>query len=394
LRTTGDLHLMKKINKSIVLDTIIKKSPISRAQISEITGLNKGTVSSLVQELIDSHLVCEIGPGQSSGGRKPVLLLFNKHAGYAIGVDLGVNYILIVLTDLLGGVVKKEKVPIQQNAVEDVLPILTELIRSMLGSVPDSPYGAVGIGIGVPGITDGNGRILFAPNLGWENVDLGGLLKQTFAFPIHVDNEANAGAIGEKEFGAGRDVSNLIYVSIGMGIGTGIVLNRELYRGADGFSGEMGHVTIEYNGKRCSCGNRGCWELYASEKALLDQARELPAVAELGIRQINIAAVAELARAERHEVLHLLNQIGEYLGIGLINIMNSFNPELIVIGNRFTDLEPWLSKPLLRVLESRSLPYPRKRLKIQFSNLGRLSTALGAAYMAISEFLSNTKVRY
>lgn len=396
MKTTGDLHLMKQINKTIVLDTIIRNSPISRAQISEMTGLNKGTVSSLVQELIDASLVCEIGPGQSSGGRKPVLLLFNQHAGYAIGVDLGVNYILTVLTDLQGDIVHEERLPLTDRSVPAVTSRLKESLRSAIGAAPESPYGIIGIGVGVPGLIDGKGGILFAPNLGWEHVDLGAMLRQEFSCPITIDNEANAGAIGEKQFGAGRSASDLIYVSIGMGIGTGIILNRELYRGSRGFSGEMGHISIDRNGKKCSCGNRGCWELYASEKALLDQARTLPRFAAVsqqdGETGPDIAALAKLAGAGDHDVIHLLNQIGEHLGVGLVNIMNTFNPELIVIGNRFTDLEPWLSKPLQRVVESRSLPYPRQQLKIEFSSLGTHSTALGAAFLAVKEFFSSTKV--
>ncbi|MBW7458864.1 ROK family protein, partial [Paenibacillus sepulcri] len=170
MKTTGDLALVKKINTAIVLDAVLKNAPLSRAQISEQTGLNKATVSSLVQDLIDAHLVIETGPGESSGGRKPVMLVFRGSAGYAIGIDLGVNYIRGVLTDLEGAVISGRELTLKAHEIEDVLPKLNDCIESLIAAMPESPYGLVGIGIGVPGIVNDQGDILFAPNLAWSHV--------------------------------------------------------------------------------------------------------------------------------------------------------------------------------------------------------------------------------
>ncbi|GAB7387003.1 xylose repressor [Bacillaceae bacterium] len=396
MHITGDQFLVKKINKSIVLETIKNKSPLSRAQISEITGLNKGTVSALVNELIDEDLVYEIGPGQSSGGRRPVLLLFNKNAGHAIGVDLGVNYILAVLTNLQGEVLEERTVPLNSLAYDSVLETLKQTLRELVASAPLSTYGITGIGVGVPGIVDDQGKILFAPNLHWKDINLKAALEETFNVPVTIDNEANAGALGEKKFGAGKDVSNLIYVSAGIGIGTGIIINNELFRGAQGFSGEMGHTIIEVNGKKCRCGNRGCWELYASENALLESVRSLflPEEREqaYGPSDLSIEDVRKWAENDDPRIINILTQVGEYLGIGLTNIINTFNPEAVIIGNRLTKLERWLANPLQRVVESRALPYHQKHLKIHFSNLGIYSSALGASSFAISHFFANTTV--
>ncbi|WP_201008190.1 ROK family transcriptional regulator [Paenibacillus glycanilyticus] len=381
--TTGDLTLIKKINTSIVLEAVLKQAPLSRAQISELTGLNKATVSNLVQDLIDSDLVVEIGPGESSGGRKPVMLLFNGMAGYAVGIDLGVNYIRGVLADLEGNVVAELQRSLKKHQLEFTLKELIQCIHELIGKAPASPYGIVGIGIGVPGIVDDQGSILFAPNLEWRHVELQHMLEEEFKLPVTIDNEANAGAQGEQKYGTGRGIAHQIYVSVGIGIGTGIILNKELYKGATGFSGELGHLSIEYNGKPCRCGNEGCWELYASENALLEQA------APLGFD--NLEDLLDAAEAGNEEVRALFYKIGEYMGAGISNIVNVFNPDVVIIGNRMSRAKTWLEEAVQSSVTRRTLPYHRERLRILFAELQDQSAVRGAAYYAISKFFTKIK---
>ncbi|WP_205683792.1 ROK family transcriptional regulator [Brevibacillus migulae] len=396
MTVTGDQHLVKQINKSLVLETIRWHSPISRAQVSQVTGLNKGTVSSLVNELIQSDLVRETGPGQSSGGRKPLMLLFHHLAGYAIGVDLRVDSISAVLTDLQGNIIERTEQPLQTNDVEKVCSILKDAIHSLIAKAPESAYGVVGIGVGVPGIVDENGTILFAPNLKWQNVPLQHVLAAEFQLPVVIDNEARTGAQGEKQFGAGQESSNLVYISVGHGIGTGVVMNKELYKGSRGFSGEAGHFSIETNGELCSCGNRGCWELYASEKALFRQAARLTEVQQqlrqTGKDSPDMELLVSLAANGNAAVIGLFQQIGMYLGIGITNLINIFNPESIILGNRMTIAQPWIQETLFHTVAERALPYHQQQLQILFSQLGMDSTVVGAASFAISQFFTRTKV--
>lgn len=366
-----------------MLEAVLGHAPLSRAQISELTGLNKATVSSLVQDLIDSHLVVENGPGQSSGGRKPVMLLFNGTAGYAVGVDLGVNYIRGLLVDLEGHVIAEHQRSLKQQDAGFVLGQLTACIELLMNEAPESPYGVVGIGVGVPGIVDDNGTILFAPNLKWRQVGLQQLLEERFSIPVTIDNEANAGAQGEQKYGAGRGIPNQIYVSVGIGIGTGIILNKELYKGASGFSGELGHLSIEYDGKLCSCGNRGCWELYASENALLERA------ALLGFESLEELLLAAAAGDE--DVTLLIRSIGDYLGAGIANIVNVFNPDVVIIGNRMSRAAEWLEPAVQAAVDQRTLPYHRERMRILFAELQDQSAVRGAAYYAISRFFLKIK---
>ncbi|TFE22846.1 ROK family transcriptional regulator [Cohnella luojiensis] len=380
---TGDQALIKRINTAIVLEFILRGAPLSRAQISEQSGLNKATVSSLVQDLIDGSLVKETGTGQSSGGRKPVMLEFIATSGYAIGIDLGVNYIRGALTDLRGGIVAERTSSLRHPEPEAAVEQLCNCIEALMAEAPASSYGIVGIGVGVPGLVDDNGTILFAPNLKWRDVPLLRLLTERFALPVTIDNEANMGALGEQKYGAGRSISNLVYASVGIGIGTGLILNKTLYKGTSGYSGEMGHLSIEAHGKSCTCGNRGCWEMYASEQALLEQA------SSLGFEDLEslLAAAAE----GRQDVLALFSGIGEYLGVGIANIVNVFNPDAVIIGNRMSQARPWIEGIVRQTVTQRALGFHLRKVQILFAELGERSSMMGAAEMAIAGFFSRVK---
>jgi len=384
---TWNHHVVKKGNKSLVLDKIKNNSPISRAAVANQTGLNKGTVSSLVSELLEDHLIYESGPGESSGGRRPVMLLFNKFAGYSIGIDLGVNYLLGVLTDLDGNIYQEKVMSFKNLSYIEIEEHLFNIIDSLISSAPPSPHGIVGIGVGVPGIVDNNGDVLLAPNLNWTNVNIKTILQKKYNLPVIIENEANAGAYGEKKFGAGKEFENIIYVSAGIGIGVGLILNGSLYKGSNGFSGELGHMTIQVNGSKCRCGNDGCWELYASEKALLNKAGLLD-IPRPSDKEADLNNLMTLAENGNKEVITLFEQTGDYLGVGINNIINIFNPQQVIIGNRMASSKKWLMESLNKRVANQALWFQRSDLQIDFSELSTLSSALGVAAFSIENFLS------
>lgn len=385
MKRTGDQILIKKINKSLVLDTIIAHAPISRADISVQTGLNKTTVSSLVNEWIEEKLVIETGLGHSSGGRKPVMLLFQRTAGYAIGVDVGVNYISALLTDLSGNIIANQWQRLDVDAPDEVAWQIIRTVRSLIDQAPPAPYGIVGIGVGVPGIVGESGIVLTAPNLGWQEVPLADMLASELGKPVAIDNEANAGARGEKQYGIGKDARNLVYVSAGMGIGIGLVFHNEVYRGAFGLSGEFGHMTIQADkGLRCSCGNSGCWEMYASEKALFRRTGR-PHHPE------QLEEVIRLASEGDPSSVRALEEIGHYLGVGLGAMINGLNPELVIVGNRLAQARPWIERNIMEAARRSSLRYHQDQTRIEFASLGLYSAPLGAASMAISDFFQRIK---
>lgn len=384
---TFNQHVVKIRNKSLVLHSIKEAFPISRADIAHKTGLNKGTVSSLVNELLAEKLIVESGPGISSGGRRPVMLLFNQKAGYSIGIDIGVNYVLATLTDLQGNITNEKLMKVKNLSFSQTIEILYEVIDDLIASTPPSPYGVVGIGIGVPGTVSLSGEILLAPNLKWKNVDLKSMIEDKYKVPVIIKNEANAGAYGEKKFGAGKDFDNIIYISVGIGIGVGLILNGQLYKGHNGLSGELGHMTINIDGPICNCGNKGCWELYASEQALLKMAVDHKISLENN-QEITLEQLVNLAESGDEKTIKLIQKLGDNLLVGINNIINTFNPEQIIIGNRLATLQNWLKESLKSNLENQALATHRKGLQLHFSKLEKRSAALGVAASAAEKFLA------
>lgn len=411
MRVTGDQALVKKLNKSIVLDTIRRKGPLSRTDVSERTGLNKATVSNLTAELLEQQLVEESGPGQSSGGRKPLMLLFNAAAGCAVGIELGVTAVKAALTDLRGQILLERSTPLGDHDPESAFAAIREVTAPLLEHAPDTPYGLIGIGIGVPGMVDESGVILYAPNLGWEGVDLKTRLEAEFGVPVVIDNEANTGAAGEREYGAGRHVRHLVYVSAGMGIGSGMIIDGQLYKGAWGYAGETGHMSIESDGRLCSCGSRGCWELYASERAYAyvegltgssggdvmngngsDAAAAANSARAPELPAFTTQELTEQAQQGHTGTLEMYREIGRRLGIGITNLVNGFNPEKIVVGGPLTEAKQWIEPSMLETIAERALPYHRRELAVSFSELGSRSAVLGAAHLAVSQFLGRVRV--
>lgn len=383
---TWNHHVVKEGNKSLVLKKIINHSPISRAAVAQEVGLNKGTVSSLVNDLLEDHLIYESGPGKSSGGRRPVMLIFNEKAGYSVGIDIGVNYLLGILTDLSGNICNEQEVTFKNLSYEEIEKQLFDTIDYLIASAPESPHGIIGIGVGVPGIVDNNGEILLAPNLNWKNLNLKLILENKYHLPVIIENEANAGAYGEKKFGAGKESEHIIYVSAGIGIGVGLILNGALYKGSNGFSGELGHMTIQVNGPTCRCGNKGCWELYASEQALLATAEKMQ-ISSLTEKELELNDLLALAEQGDKKVISLFEQAGDYLGVGINNIINSFNPQQVIIGNRMASSHKWLNKTLTDRVSNQALWFQQNDLRICFSELSTFSSALGASAFSIENFL-------
>ncbi|MFS0638957.1 ROK family protein [Mesobacillus foraminis] len=375
-------------SQKVILSSIIKHYPISRAKLSEITNLNKATVSLQTHSLIKKHLVSEIGVGVSNGGRKPILLVFNKNAGYAIGVELAANYIFTILIDLEGNKLFSDFLEFANESMETLKSILIERIKLVANHAPGSPYGIIGIGVGVHGFVDENQSIVYTPHSNWDKIDLKNLLEDQFQLPIFIDNEANVGAFGEKLYGLIKSNESSIYVSVGTGIGLGIILNDKLYRGSNGFSGEMGHMTIESNGKKCGCGNQGCWELYASESAFYKNLSRLKNGEVMTLEKAN-----KMIMENDGDILMEIEKFGYYLGIGLMNLINTFNPDCIILRSNLIEANPIILKSIKKAVSNRISRYIPLKSEIYISQLNKNAAALGSASFMIKKFLmeSNEK---
>lgn len=393
----GNHTLLKQINKLLVLKTILDNKIISRAKISRLVDLNKATVSNLTDELIKEGYVVEKGYGKSKGGRRPVLLQVNKDVGSIIGIDLGVDYIHIILSNFVGEVIFEEYANMKIGEdKEKLLRLLFDLIEKSIKKAPQTPKGILGIGIGVPGIVEKeSGTVLLAPNLKWQNVPLRSIVKQRFNLPVYIDNEANAGALGEKWFGEWGKVTDLIYLSVGIGLGAGIIIDNKLFRGTAGFAGEVGHTTINFQDDVCSCGNIGCLENFASERALLSVIKKLVKegaedryiscenVDEITPSQI-IQAAMDGSRVCRMAVL----EVAEKMAIGIANLVNIFNPEIVIIGNKASFFGDLFLEKLREVVNQKSFIAQFYDLKIEVSKLKDRAVVLGCIAMVISDMLS------
>ncbi|MBZ4645592.1 MAG: hypothetical protein JG777_1081 [Clostridia bacterium] len=379
---TGDYNLIKNLNRKIILEKIIENGSISRAQLSKITGLNKATVTSQIAELLEDGIVIETTFDISTGGRKPILLSLNKSVAYAIGIDLDVDNINLLLTDLKGNIITRRCIKMNTSSFEETKKILKEKIQLLIDSVPPSRYGVIGISIGIHGIVDKNEKIVFATHSNWKNVDLKSYLSDEFNIPVFIDNNTNLCAYAEKTFCV--DDQNILCLTISSGIGLGIIINNAVYRGYNGFAGEVGHMIINENGKRCSCGNYGCWELYASERSFLENL-----AAKKNMDGCSFENVKRWIDEQDRVTLDLLKELSKNLSRGINNVINTFNPETIIINSELISIYPKVIEDIKNNLSSSMNDYRR----ILYSKLGKDACALGASAIAISSFLNISDLR-
>lgn len=374
-------QLGKQLNKESILQQIFLKKQLSRNEIIASTTLKKATVANLVNELLEEQLILEAGKEQSTGGRRSNLLQINNQAGYALSIDIGVNYLSGVITDLNGLIVWKVKNFIHDTSFDHYFERIISLIKMLEDHVPSSTYHIIGIGIAVPGIITTEGVIINAPNLQWKNIDLAKMLATYFDYPIALNNEANAGAFAEFSYTYNQQHQNLLFVSIGYGIGVGIIVNGELYTGEQGFSGESGHMIIQMDGKRCRCGRSGCWEAYASEQALIQQFETA-----LSQKNLTIEEISKRTKTDK-QTEHLFDEMSRYIGIGIMNLLYTFNPAKIIIGNRISLLAEQLEEKIQQYVHDQSSKFFKDDVAIEFSPLQENAILIGAATLAINQFL-------
>ncbi len=371
----GSRELIRDINNNIVLETVIENEPISRAELSKKLGLTKATISSIVKDLLEQELIMEVGIGTSGVGRKPILLKFNQKAGYSICIDLGVEIISIMLTDLKGRKKATKRVEVPGINKDNVFKILTPLIDDMIKKTTPSKYGVVGITIGIHGVVYDN-DIIFTPYYDLKGADLASQLQNHYNIPVYLLNEANLSVLGEKTFAVNSE--NMANINIHWGIGLGLVINNKLYEGYNGFAGEFGHTIVEANGKPCPCGNKGCIEQYASERALL---KKLSAMK--GRKGITFDEFVELYKEDDECALVIMNDFARYLSIAINNILTAFNPEIVIINSKFTNQFPEILDDIKNSLHSNV----SRGKDIVLSTLENSSILYGAAYINIISFL-------
>ncbi len=398
---------MRERNLSIVLNYIWEAGePIARPRLTEISGLNKSTIGSLLAQLQAWNFIKETGTSSIGPGRPGIMIDINPDAGRLIGVEIGVDFISAVLTDLKANSVWQSKIdtnnegstrtPDQATMLEQT----EQLIQKAIDLTQIAGQRLLGIGVGVPGLVDhATGSLLFAPNLGWRDVPLREIL-QRFGVPVIVENEANAAALGEHMLGVAQRIDNFIYLSAGVGLGGGIVIDGKLYGGVGGYAGEIGHMTLVPDGPQCNCGNRGCWETLIGPTAIIERVQQaasegrtpiLMALPELNgaVQTIGMKHIIQAAELGEPSVLHVLDEVGRYLGIGIASLLNAFNPSLVVLGGGLSPVGPYILPRAQREVEARALAAARAGVNITLSAFKFDACVMGGVSLIVREILSN-----
>lgn len=386
-------------NLSYVLNLIRDRGTITRAELMEITHLSATTISALVNVLIDSEFIHEAGIGVSSGGRRPVVLQFNYNARYALGVDMGNTHVTAVLMNLAGEVIDTQTRFFDvMNRVSESIELIRSVIFQLITHNGIHIEDLLGLGWTVPAplMDDATGEFITYYMPAWRGV-LPALKLQPYfpELPLYMENDANAAAVAEKWWGSGRGVNNLVYIKLGTGIGSGLVLAGEIYRGFSGTAGEIGHTTIEANGRLCRCGNHGCMESYIGLPGIMLDARAgLANDSRWGdiLEQLTVREIIREARDGNPVCRQVVVNAGRYLGIGIANLLNIINPGLVILGGDLVAADELLLHAVHESVKERTIPFGSHLERIIVGELGADAVAIGAATIVLHKSLDPARL--
>lgn len=378
----GNRDLIRAINRSHVLNAIKARSPIGRAEIARSTGLSPATVTGITAELLEENLVQELSAGVSSGGRPPILLAINPKGGYVIGIKLREDNAVCALTDLEATVVGKSFTKLSGHEPAQVVVDLSRMVTQLMNEyeVYDKPL--LGVGIGLAGIVDVEQGILRqSPIYGnrWSDVPLRDMLERELKVPVYLENDVNTLTLTEKWFGSGQGLENFLTVTIGRGIGMGIVLNGQFYRGLGGGAGELGHTVIDPLGPSCACGKRGCLEAYIGDPGLVRMANDAAEQGDLPAAVESVDELLTLAQAGNTAAMKIFAFAGRILGMALANLINILTPQRIILSGEGARAGDLLFNAMRESIRENTMPGLFDEKIVQVDPWGDDAWARGAA---------------
>ncbi len=379
-----------------VLSHLRSAGEASRTDLARHFGLSRPTVEVRLAQLRELRLIEDVGRGRSTGGRPPSVVRFAPERGSVIGVDLGASSLDVAVTDLDGRPLARRGAAADvRDGPEPVLELVRRLIDDVLAEDPAAHARLVGIGVGLPGPVEfGSGRPVAPPIMpGWDGYPVRDALAQAYGVPVHVDNDVNVMAEGERWAGRGAEVDHFLWVKIGSGIGCGIVVDGRLYRGSQGCAGDIGHIAVGADTTPCRCGRTGCLEAVAGGYALGIAAGELaasgrsPVLAELRAAGHAITAADLRPAVERgdHVAVELVRSAGTAIGSVLAGVVNFANPQLVVIGGGVSGVGDLLLASIREEIYRRSLPLATRDLIVTRSDLGVDAGVVGAAAVVLDQ---------
>lgn len=378
-----NLEDVQEMNRSLVIKLLRKKQVCSRADLAKESGLNTSTITNIVNELIKWGLIVETGVIDGAKGRRSIGITLNSAPYKIIGIRLARKWIAIGLYDLNGNEYGTKQIPILKS--DDSMTALNKMKEMISEAFRANPDGRIiAIGLVTPGpLIRSEGRIALMTHFpGWEKINIKEELTNDYGVPVYIEHDANAGGLAQWWFGEkhqDQDRGIMIYVAAGQGIGASIVIDGNVYRGALGMAGEIGHMSIDYQGTPCECGHRGCLETYCSTSALLKS---------LGEEYSSLQTVWESLKEGDQAVTGAVRQAAWYLGFGLVNVINAFNPDRMIIGDEWSAAGELLIDTVKDVLKSNLLQDVYNRLSVELSSPGKDYILMGAAAIAIDNLLN------
>ncbi len=395
--TTGDKQLIKKINTTLILQTLQERGPMSRADIAKVLGLTPATVSNNISQLIERKIVKEVGKGDSSGGRTPVLVYLDEKGVFFIGVDIHKDGVEAGIVNILGEIIlsKEETFPIGASFEEEVQNCISELRAEFHHE--DS---IIGIGIGMHGIIDTERSIsIFVPAMARRNMNLKQYIEETQKLPVFIENDSNAMALGEGNFGVAKGVQNYVFLNVGRGIGAGVVLDGKIFHGGSFAAGEIGHIHVQENGVKCVCGKYGCLDTVATEYTLIrdvifslqtKRVRLNKAMEEdLNLNHVNLEKIKQWAEGGDEDVLTVIRNMGRHIGRACSYIVNILNPEMLILGGSVSVLGEFMIHAIRETVEEFSLEEALGNLRVETSGLLEKTGVVGAASLVMHNMLKN-----
>lgn len=385
-------ELTKAINQFNILNTIRKAGPISRVEIAELTGQSRAAVTNITARLIKEKMIFEKETEPStSRGRRRVLLGLNPAAAYVVGVKLSAFQVSFAVTDMQADVLSSLIVPVRigKRSVEFVANLIEDGIRHCVAEARLNMRKISGIGIGIPGLVDSHKGITYwSPLYRRGNTTLRELIQDRFKIKTLIENDANTVTLAQQWFGEGRGVDNFIVVTVEHGVGMGIVVNGQLYRGLNGIGAELGHMVILPGGAQCRCGKRGCIEAYVADYRILQSAIEAGKAGKWecpDYSSLTIEEVTGIARKGEPALRKIFKKGGEILGLGISGLVQIFNPEKVIIAGEGVRAGDLLFKAMHKTIEKHTTPEMYETLQIVIQKWQDTDWARGAASMALQE---------
>lgn len=392
---TGDKRLIKEINRASILKLIRDKESISRAEIAKTLGLTSATISSGISDLMRQGIVREAGMGDSSGGRKPVLVELDKRQMFFVGVDIHKDGVKVAIVNINGKILYCDEYPLRgvDDDLKDQVNAAICQVREKSKIDADRLYG---IGIGMHGVVDISRDItVFAPAMALRDVVVKPYVEQEQNLPVLIDNDANAMAVGELWFGHARNLRDFIFVSAGKGIGAGIMFNGQIYYGKSFTAGEIGHIRVSDNGRKCVCGRFGCLDTVAAERPLIQEVQEkirsgadsvILDLLDGDLEHLDLNTIIRAAMLGDACAVAGLETVGRYLGIALSYVINILNPEGVILGGSLSQAGDIILQPLIRAAEDGSMAESVQDMTILCSATGENAGVIGAAAMVIQQY--------